>query len=321
MSNGKLKYPDEVYEFIKDNFEEYGITLLPIVNEKFGINMSKKNLTYYVYSKLGLKSHFVKEYSFTKEETDWLVRNASNYKYLNDITEDFNSVFPRIKRSKSAIAQKLQRLSIRLQKIDCDEIDWLRKNAPYFSLSELVEMHNEVFEKKRTHQSLQSMASRNNIKILSDKDSFFDHWHKNSKLTRDVGSIHHAAGGREFVKVAQNNSQKRLKSKEMWILRSRYEYERQYGIKPKRGEVVIHLDGDKTNYSKENLYLVPNYINGYILRHLGKLIKDQPELNKAHILRFEVEKAIKDYEKENKNFREWRKNMNEYDPVNEGANE
>ena len=321
MSNGKLKYPDEVYEFIKDNFEEYGITLLPIVNEKFGINMSKKNLTYYVYSKLGLKSHFVKEYSFTKEETDWLVRNASNYKYLNDITEDFNSVFPRIKRSKSAIAQKLQRLSIRLQKIDCDEIDWLRKNAPYFSLSELVEMHNEVFEKKRTHQSLQSMASRNNIKILSDKDSFFDHWHKNSKLTCEVGSIHRAAGGREFIKVAQNNSQKRLKTKEMWILRSRYEYERQYGIKPKRGEVVIHLDGDKTNYSKENLYLVPNYINGYILRHLGKLIKDQPELNKAHILRFEVEKAIKDYEKENKNFREWRKNMNEYDPVNEGANE
>ena len=25
--------------------------------------------------------------------------------------------------------------------------------------------------------------------------------------------------------------------------------------------------------------------------------------------------------KEDKNFREWRKNMNEYDPVNEGANE
>lgn len=321
MNNGKLKYPDEVYEFIKDNFEEYGITLLPIVNEKFGINMSKKNLTYYVYSKLGLKSHFVKEYSFTKEETDWLVRNASNYKYLNDITEDFNSVFPRIKRSKSAIAQKLQRLSIRLQKIDCDEIDWLRKNAPYFSLSELVEMHNKVFEKKRTHQSLQSMASRNNIKILSDKDSFFDHWHKNSKLTCEVGSIHRAAGGREFIKVAQNDSQKRLKAKEMWILRSRYEYERQYGIKPKRGEVVIHLDGDKTNYSKENLYLAPNYINGYILRHLGKLIKDQPELNKAHILRFEVKKAIDDYEKENKDFKKWRKSMNEYDPANEGVNE
>ena len=84
---------------------------------------------------------------------------------------------------------------------------------------------------------------------------------------------------------------------------------------------MIQLDGDKTNYAKENLYLVQNYINGYILQHLGKLIKDQPELNKAHILRFEVEKAIKDYEKENKNFKEWRKNMNEYDPTNEGANE
>ena len=316
----RYDYPDEVYDFIKDNFSEYGLTLLPILNEKFGINMSKKNLSYCAYSKLGLKSHFVKEYSFTKEEEDWLVNNAYNYKHLNDVTEDFNAVFPRIKRSKSAIAGKLKRLSIKIQKIDCDEVDWLRKNAPYHSLSELVEMHNEVFEKKRSYQSLVCMAARNKIKILSDKDSSFDHWHKSSKLTCDVGSIHHSAG-REFIKVTLNDSSKRLKKNEIWILRSRYEYERQYGIKPKKDEVVIHLDGDKTNYSKENLYLVPNYINGYILQYLGKLIKDQPELNKAHILRFEVEKAIKNYEKENKDFKKWRKSMNEYEPENEGANE
>ncbi len=310
MSN-KYDYPDEVYEFIKDNFSEYGLTLLPILNEKFGINMSKKNLSYCAYSKLGLKSHFVKEYSFTKEEEDWLVNNAYNYKQLNDVTEDFNAVFPRIKRSKTSIAQKLQRLSIRLQKIDCNEVDWLRKNAPYFSLSELVEMHNEVFEKKRTYQSLQSMASRNNIKILSDKDSSFDHWHKNSKLTRDVGSIHHSAG-REFVKVTLNDSSKRLKKNDIWILRSRYEYERQYGIKPKKDEVVIHLDGDNTNYSKENLYLAPRHINGYILWYLGNLIKDQPELNKAHILRFEVEKTIKDYAEKHKDFNSKIKDIEEY---------
>ena len=310
MSN-KYDYPDEVYEFIKDNFSEYGLTLLPILNEKFGINMSKKNLSYCAYSKLGLKSHFVKEYSFTKEEEDWLVNNAYNYKQLNDVTEDFNAVFPRIKRSKTSIAQKLQRLSIRLQKIDCNEVDWLRKNAPYFSLSELVEMHNEVFEKKRTYQSLQSMASRNNIKILSDKDSSFDHWHKNSKLTRDVGSIHHSAG-REFVKVTLNDSSKRLKKNEIWILRSRYEYERQYGRKPKKDEVVIHLDGDNTNYSKENLYLAPRHINGYILWYLGNLIKDQPELNKAHILRFEVEKTIKDYAEKHKDFNSKIKDIEEY---------
>ena len=35
----------------------------------------------------------------------------------------------------------------------------------------------------------------------------------------------------------------------------------------------------------------------------------------------EVEKAIKNYEKENKDFKKWRKSMNEYDPTNEGANE
>ena len=32
----------------------------------------------------------------------------------------------------------------------------------------------------------------------------------------------------------------------------------------------------------------------------------------------EVEKAIKNYEKENKDFKKWRKSMNEYEPENEG---
>ena len=94
--------------------------------------------------------------------------------------------------------------------------------------------------------------------------------------------------------------------------KNRYEYERQYGVKPKKWECVIHLDGDKTNYSKEDLYLVPNCINGYIVRHLGKLIKGQPELNKAHILRFEVEKTIKDYAEKHKDFNSKIKDIEEY---------
>lgn len=60
------------------------------------------------------------------------------------------------------------------------------------------------------------------------------------------------------------------------------------------------------------MYLVPNYINGYIVSHLGKLIKGQPELNKAHILRFEVEKAIKDYTEKHKDFNSKIKDIEEY---------
>ena len=165
------------------------------------------------------------------------------------------------------------------------------------------------------------MAKAYGIKIFTDKDSRIIHYNKSdNKKVREVGHVRLEKGD-EYIKVVKNSSSDIIPRKDMWIKRTRYEYERQYGVKPGKWECVIQLDGDKTNYSKENLYLVPNYINGYILQYLGKLIKDQPELNKAHILRFEVEKAIKDYEKKNKDFKKWRKSMDGYDPANEGVNE
>ena len=321
MSKGKLKYPDEVYEFIKENFGEYGATLLPIINEKFGINMSAKYLDNCAYGIFKLKSNYGKEFNYTEEEEEWLRDNAYKHKSLNELVEDFNSTFPRIKRSRISISGKLRKLSIALRRIDEKEIKWLKENAPFHTSKELTEMHNILFDKKRTRQSIKSIASRNNIKTLSDSNARYNHGTKTSKSIKEPGSIHGNLTGGEYIKVAKNDSSKRLPNNQIWVRKNRYEYERQYGVKPGKWECVIHLDGDKTNYAKENLYLVPNYINGYIVQHLGKLIKDQPELNKAHILRFDVEKAIKDYEKENKDFKKWRKSMNEYDPTNEGAKE
>ena len=320
MSNGKLKYPDEVYEFIKENFGEYGATLLPIINEKFGINMSAKYLDNCAYGIFRLKSNYGKEFNYTEEEEEWLRDNAYKYKSLNELVEDFNSTFPRIKRSRTSMSGKLRKLSIALRRIDEKEIKWLKENAPFHTSKELAEMHNILFDKQRTWRSIQSIASHNNIKILSDSNARYDYFQKTSRSVKELGSTHGNSIG-EYIKVDKSDSLKRLDYKQTWVRKNRYEYERQYGVKPKKWECVIHLDGDKTNYAKENLYLVPNYINGYILQHLGKLIKGQPELNKAHILRFEVEKAIKDYEKGNKNFREWRKSMDEYDPENEGVKE
>ncbi len=306
-----MKYPDEVYEFIKENFEEYGASLLPILNKKFGINMSVKYLSFCAYNKFGLKSNYEKELYYTKEEEDWIKQNAYKYKSLNNLVKDFNSTFPRIKRSRNSILGKLRRLSIKLNRIDEKEIKWLKENAPFHTSKELAEMHNMLFDKKRTWRSIQATASRNNIKTLSDSNTRYDYQQKTSRSVKEPGETHGNSTG-EYIKVEKNDSSKRLTNNQIWVRKNRYEYERQYGVKPKKWECVIHLDGDKTNYSKENLYLVPNCINGYIVRHLGKLIKGQPELNKAHILRFEVEKAIKDYAEKHKDFNSKIKDIEEY---------
>ena len=321
MNNGKLKYPDEVIEFVKENYGEYGLTMLPIINEKFGINMTRDYLLGLAYNRLHLKSYHTMDTDYTKEEESWMVDNIYSYKTLKEFVEDYNKTFPRINRTYKAMGVKLRKMGLSTKLIRKEELDWLRENGPYHTAKALSDMHNKVFQKQRTRKSIISMAKAYGIKIFTDKDSRIIHYNKSdNKKVCEVGHVRLEKGD-EYIKVVKNSSSDIIPRKDMWIKRTRYEYERQYGVKPGKWECVIQLDGDKTNYSKENLYLVPNYINGYILQYLGKLIKDQPELNKAHILRFEVEKAIKDYEKKNKNFKEWRKNMNEYDPVNEGGKE
>ena len=75
---------------------------------------------------------------------------------------------------------------------------------------------------------------------------------------------------------------------------------------------MVHLDGDKTNYSKENLYLIPDYWNGYIQAGLRKMIDSQPELNKANLIRYQIEREISEYRKNNKNFDSKIKDIEEY---------
>lgn len=309
--SGKPKYPKEVYDFIKENYGKYGLTMLPIINDKFGINMSKDALLAQAYNRFHLKSYHVMDTDYTEEEESWISDNIHKFNSMKNFTNEFNRTFPRIKRTYNALQVKINKMGFSIQKISDEEIEWLKKNAPFHTSKELADMHNETFKKKRTYKSIKSMASKNGIKILADKDACFDYIQNNNRKVSDVGHVH-LEKGYEYIKVVKNSSQNRLERKDIWIKRSRYEYERQYGVKPKKWECVIHLDGDKTNYSKENLYLVPNYINGYILQYLGKLIKDQPELNKAHILRFEVEKAIKDYAEKHKDFNSKIKDIEEY---------
>lgn len=310
--SGKPKYPKEVYDFIKENYGEYGLTMLPIINDKFGINMSKDALLAQAYNRFHLKSYHVMDTDYTEEEESWMVDNIYSYKTLKEFVEDYNKTFPRINRTYQAMSVKLRKMGLSTKLISKEELDWLRKNGPYHTAKELSDMHNKIFQKQRTWKSIRSMAKAYGIKIFTDKDSRIIHYNKSdNKKVCEVGHIRLEKGD-EYIKVVKNSSSDIIPRKDMWIKRTRYEYERQYGVKPKKWECVIQLDGDKTNYSKENLYLVPNYINGYILQYLGKLIKGHPELNKAHILRFEVEKAIKDYAEKHKDFNSKIKDIEEY---------
>lgn len=64
---------------------------------------------------------------------------------------------------------------------------------------------------------------------------------------RPVGSERIDKDGYTVVKVADPN---------VWVLKQRVVYEQKTGIKPKKNEVVIFLDGNRQNFDIDNLYLL-----------------------------------------------------------------
>lgn len=64
---------------------------------------------------------------------------------------------------------------------------------------------------------------------------------------RPVGSERIDKDGYTVVKVADPN---------VWALKQRVVYEQKTGIKPKKNEVVIFLDGNRQNFDIDNLYLL-----------------------------------------------------------------
>lgn len=86
--------------------------------------------------------------------------------------------------------------------------------------------------------------------------------------------------GRYYVKVSDASGAHNIAKR--WQLRSRLVWEQHNNQKIPDGHVVIHLDGDSTNDSPNNLMLVDKSITAIINRQL-KLTNDA-EINKTIIL-------------------------------------
>lgn len=88
---------------------------------------------------------------------------------------------------------------------------------------------------------------------------------------------------REVVKVGDNK----------WVAKIRLEYEKLHGVKLKRDEIVVPIDGDDDNYAKENLVLIDKVISMRLNRE-GGLSQGEVELNMCRINVAKLERAIKE---------------------------
>lgn len=122
-------------------------------------------------------------------------------------------------------------------------IQYIEKNRMKYNVNKLCEMIHNEFGKTITPKALRKYFYRHNLEY---KKQLCRRW--NCIIAKPIGSESNPdKNGLVRIKV----------SEKQWVYKQRYIYEQHYGKIPK-GYKVVFLNGDKTDYSIENLAIAPS---------------------------------------------------------------
>ena len=149
---------------------------------------------------------------------------------------------------------------------------FIRANYKNLKDEELAELYNKTFNKTIGKKTIEYYRKKLNLKKKGSK-----RLKVGTELLRENGFV--------YMKVAEPD---------VWRYKHRWIYEQAYGEIPK-GYIVIFLDGDKTNFSLDNLALVKSEVG--LLMRKQKLIFNSKELTKAGLMIAELQAKVLKIEK------------------------
>lgn len=176
-------------------------------------------------------------------------------------------------------------------------IDFLRDVSNKNSVENITIEFNKKFNLEKSKDAISGVMKRNKIKTLNETKFIKGHnpWNKNKKIQlissskfkkghkincREVGEERINKDGYVEIKVSQPNN---------WKLKHRYIYEKVFGeIPPNKN--VIFADGNKQNFSVENLVLVSKEENILLKKYrVGK-----PEFVKVGLTLIKLKKVLRE---------------------------
>lgn len=158
------------------------------------------------------------------------------------------------------------------------EIEWLREHYPAQGTACLEEF-NKHFGVNYTVHMIQHRVQKHKIRC-----NFDGKFHKKQVPYNvlEIGTIKNFAGI-NYIKVAMPNE---------WEALARYNYKKAYGVNLNRNDIILHLDGNVTNDSHENLIK----IDRKILARLNKngFITSNAELTKLGVNLLTLQEQLKE---------------------------
>ena len=224
---------------------------------------------------------------YTEEEVLWL-KGHINDAPLPVLAERFNAAFPWRKRTADGLRWIAKQNGIRKDRrfvgfcYTAEHIDFLKANRLGNSVERLTNLFNEHFGTRLTKCCIETQLHKAGIY----EPSF------------PIGS-ECTEKGFVFVKI----SDKTGKTRKDWMQKHRLIWEQAHG-KLKKGETVLFLDGDRTNFNLDNLYKVSHGVASN-LRVYGWFFVGQRELQECAIKWCECAEYIRQHYNPDFHIQEW----------------
>lgn len=286
MKKGQRLYPhtEEHKRWLIENSNGRTIVeILPEFNERFGRNDSFFSLTKYM-SRQGIpysKMHMVSDSEFEKVR-EWLDGGMTVEEAIDSYEKNFGYRFVRMN-----FIHMLNRHGYRIRFLLDEQVEWVKENASKFCAEELTRRFNEKYGENRTVYTMWSICRHRGIYIGSPEIKAKAI--QDSKTKYQVGEIS-VQGGIQHVKVMKRGYKEALK--DTFMMRSRYEYEKMHGVKLCKDDVIAFLDGDKNNFSKDNMIKVSRGTNRKVINSGGYEARPT-EVTKTRVMIYELEDALR----------------------------
>lgn len=184
-----------------------------------------------------------------------------------------------------------------------EELQFVRDNIKDMTCPELIKEMKKIYGCTRTYEQLHGVCQREHIR--TGRTGRFVKGQKPVYVC-PKGTCHPNSVATQFKKGHQPHNTKKtgyemtdvygyrwIKTESGMRQKSHVMYEQYHGVKLQKGDVILFLDQNKTNFSKENLMKCNHGETATINRWKG-LDKNDPEINKALVLTSRLEKLIKE---------------------------
>lgn len=141
------------------------------------------------------------------------------------------------------------------------QVEWIRENIKHMSTRKCAEEFSKAFNLPLGQTELRRVMARNEIKASVRRNEFLpigtEKWNDYYQCIIVKTGDYHCQKG-------VDRKQRDIQRNKNWTFKQNLVWEQATGKKLGWREVVIFLDGDRTNYSPENLYAVPLNVAGTI---------------------------------------------------------